>query len=789
MGKETLGRYEIVGDLAEYRVGKVIKATDPKTKQTVALKTFRLDATEGHDQELLKRFRTEAEEARVLSSPNIVTMVGTGEDKGVFFAVMEFVDGIRIFDMILSKKEISTNDIVDISRQVGLALEHAASKKIVHRNFKPGNVMVEWDGSVKIMDYGVPAGIEVGAPANGAMPQLLYYMSPEQVQRAPMDVRSNIYSWGAMLYELIGGKKAAPGETKEEICKNIVSEMPPPLLHHVPGVPVGINHVVMKALAKNPSERYQTGSELINDIENYKQFGKPSVPVTGDTTRIQVNAAAPAVAGSSNSAVPNVPRPTVPPPIRVVGPVSAYAASPVTPEMTVARPAALAAPSGVGGYNPVPGVTPIPLASQSSGAPAAVATEPEPIPGTVAAQQPKPEAKVVHPLIVAAPRNKPMLDSTVRISAPTMPVERSNTSAPLTTPATRTVPQASKPKPKAKKSGFDLADRKNQMIAGGAVLVLLLLAVFVGLQFGHSHEDVIQPAAGNTLPVQQPEPVVTAPAQLPEQSPEALAAEQDKSEPEVVFNKKDRKKRTPVKPVVASAPIATTGQLSINSVPAGAQIQIDGRTDPSWVTPYEVTVAAGPHSIVVSKPGFGSQSENLDVVASNRAVVSLRLTEMLGIAAVNSDPAGASIYIDGRDSGKVTPAQVSVSKGTHTLAVKRLGYFDASESVELAAGQTVHYSPSLKMMGDANEVHSANKLGKLFGGGSHDMGTLKIKTSTRGAQITINNRVMDRATPADFAVPPGNYEVILTAPGYKPLRKMISLQSGDRLNLDEVLER
>ena len=217
MGKETLGRYEVVGELAQYRVGTVIKATDAKTKQTVALKTFRLDSNEGHDQELLKRFRTEA--GSTCPQQPEYRHRSWNWNIGVFFAVLEFVDGIRVFDMMLSKKEMSTNDIVDISRQVCSALDHAASKKIVHRNLKPGNVMIEWDGSVKIMDYGVPSGVEVGAPGPKTIPQLLYYMAPEQIQRAPMDVRSNIFNWGAMLYELISGKKAAAGETRKKSAK------------------------------------------------------------------------------------------------------------------------------------------------------------------------------------------------------------------------------------------------------------------------------------------------------------------------------------------------------------------------------------------------------------------------------------------------------------------------------------------------------------------------------------------------------------------------------------------
>jgi len=795
MGKETLGRYEIVGEIAQYRVGTVVKATDPKTKQTVALKTFRVDSNEGHDQELLKRFRTEAEEARSLSSPNIVTVYGSGEDKGVFFAVLEFVDGIRIFDMMLSKKEMSTNDIVDTSRQVCLALDHAASKKIVHRNLKPSNVMIEWDGSVKIMDYGVPPGVEVGAPGPTVIPQLLHYMAPEQIQRAPMDVRSNIFNWGAMLYELISGKKAAAGETREEICKKILSEMPPPLTEVVPGVPPGINHVVMKALAKNPTERYQTGAELINDIEHYKQFGNATVPAAATAAEAPRPVVPPNIARPETFSPPIAVKPIVPSPIRTAAPNSAYAANPVTPDMMAPRPPVPQAP-GYGSFTP-PATTPIPLApiplapKQVTSVESSVAVAPEPIPGTVEAQQPKPDTKVVHPLVVSAPRNKPVIDSTVRIATPPAPLERpasARVSAPLVPPATAHTP-ALRPKPKAKSSGFDLSERKNQIIAGVGVLLLLIIAVLVGLQFGHNHEDVIQPAAGNALPA-KPEPVVAAPAQLPEQSPEVMAAVQQPSDPEVVYSKKDKKsKRTTVKQVAAAAPTPSTGEITITSIPAGAQVQIDGRTDPGWVTPYAVTVYSGPHSVVVSKSGFAPQSQNVEVVASNRAVISVNLSELQAFAAINSDPAGASIYVDGRDSGKVTPAQLVVSKGSHTVTLKRLGYFEVSQPFDATPGQTAHFASTLKPMGDANEVRSANKLGKLFGGGSKDMGVVKIKTTPRGAQISINNRMMDRATPADFEVPPGNYQIVLSAPGYKPLQKMITVQSGDRLNLDEVLEK
>jgi len=193
--------------------------------------------------------------------------------------------------------------------------------------------------------------------------------------------------------------------------------------------------------------------------------------------------------------------------------------------------------------------------------------------------------------------------------------------------------------------------------------------------------------------------------------------------------------------------------------------------------------------VVVSKPGFSAQTQNVEVLASNRAVVSMNLSELVALAAITSDPAGASIYVDGRDSGKVTPAQFAVAKGSHTINLKRLGYFEVSQSLEATPGQTARFTANLKPMGDATEVRSTNKLGKLFGGGSKDFGVVKIKTTPKGAQISINNRMMDRGTPAEFAIPPGNYEIVLSAPGYKPLQKMITLQSGDRLNLDEVLEK
>ena len=232
--------------------------------------------------------------------------------------------------------------------------------------------------------------------------------------------------------------------------------------------------------------------------------------------------------------------------------------------------------------------------------------------------------------------------------------------------------------------------------------------------------------------------------------------------------------------------------LTVDSSPQGAQIEIDGRTDSSWVTPATVPgLAPGQHNVTISKSGYTAENRALSVSSGSKNTLSVHLNVLAAMISVGSDPSGASIFIDGRDSGKVTPSQISLEKGSHSVLVRRGGYLDETMTADVQPGQTIGFAPHLRQLGSTDEIRSVNKLKKMFGGKDSQagMGQVAIHTTPKGAQISVNQRVLDHLSPAEFLLNPGNYVVEITASGYKSLRRVITVEKNGKLTIDEVLER
>jgi len=157
--------------------------------------------------------------------------------------------------------------------------------------------------------------------------------------------------------------------------------------------------------------------------------------------------------------------------------------------------------------------------------------------------------------------------------------------------------------------------------------------------------------------------------------------------------------------------------------------------------------------------------------------------------AVSSSPAGANVYVDGKDIGKVTPAQVSVDKGQHVILVRKSGYLDETSSSQFTPGQTVSFSPALRPLGNVDDIKTVGKMKKLFGGKeAQNMGTVSIKTQPKGAQIAVNQHMLDKGSPVDFTLDPGNYIVDITLSGYVSIHRVITVDKGSKAVIDEVLK-
>jgi hypothetical protein len=240
----------------------------------------------------------------------------------------------------------------------------------------------------------------------------------------------------------------------------------------------------------------------------------------------------------------------------------------------------------------------------------------------------------------------------------------------------------------------------------------------------------------------------------------------------------------------APAAVVVSGQMAIDSTPQGAQVQIDGNTDPSWITPLTLSgLAAGRHSVTFSKPGYSSDTRTVSVTSGGKASVITRLAQLAATLAIASNPAGASIFVDGKNTGKLTPAQISLDKGQHVILVRKPGYIDETTNAQFIIGQTVNFSPSLRPLGNVDGIRTVGKMKKLFGGKeTQGMGTVSIRTQPKGAQVAVNQHMLDKDSPIDFMLDPGNYIVDITLSGYAPIHKIITVERGGKAVIDEVLQ-
>ena len=230
--------------------------------------------------------------------------------------------------------------------------------------------------------------------------------------------------------------------------------------------------------------------------------------------------------------------------------------------------------------------------------------------------------------------------------------------------------------------------------------------------------------------------------------------------------------------------------MAIDSTPQGVQVQIDGKTDPTWVTPVTLSgLGPGQHSVTFNKPGYVTDTRTVAVASGSKLSVVSRLVPLAATLAVSSHPSGANVYIDGKDTHKLTPAQVSVDKGQHIVLVRKPGYIDETTSAQFVLGQTTNFSPTLRELGNVDNIRTVGKMKKLFGNKeTQGMGTVSIKTQPKGAQVAVNQHMLDKDSPVEFMLDPGNYVVDITMSGYAPIHRVITVDKGGKAVIDEVLQ-
>lgn len=260
------GRYEILEEIGKGGMAHVYKAHCRLLNRTVAVKVLRGDL-EGGD-EFIERFNTEAQSAAGLTHPNIVSIYDVGEDKGCHYIVMEYIDGITLKEYIKKKGKIPCREAAYIAEQICAALEAAHEKNIVHRDIKPHNIMITSDNRVKVTDFGIArastnATMQVGDIILGSV----HYISPEQARGGYVDCKSDIYSLGIVLYEMLTGKVPFESDSPVAVAMKHLEERPVPPCEIDPEIPAELQEIVMKAISKETRNRYQTITSMKSDLE------------------------------------------------------------------------------------------------------------------------------------------------------------------------------------------------------------------------------------------------------------------------------------------------------------------------------------------------------------------------------------------------------------------------------------------------------------------------------------------------------------------------------------------
>lgn len=263
-----LGRYEVVAELGKGAMGVVYLANDPMLNRTVAIKTINMEEAENEGTaEYEARFYTEAKAAGSLNHPNIITIHDIGKSSHLVYMAMEYIEGRELRELLTEGQPLPVVQGIDIAAQIGEGLAHAHQRQVVHRDIKPANILITGEGRAKIADFGIArmrssetrtqTGIILGSPK---------YISPEQVVGKRADHRSDIFSLGVILYQCLTGVTPFNGEGLSALMYQITNHEPPPPSSTNPQVPVMLDYIIAKVLAKAPEARYQSAADLANDL-------------------------------------------------------------------------------------------------------------------------------------------------------------------------------------------------------------------------------------------------------------------------------------------------------------------------------------------------------------------------------------------------------------------------------------------------------------------------------------------------------------------------------------------
>ena len=651
---EKVGRYEIVGELGRGAMGLVYRAVDPNIGRTVALKTMRLDVHGMDHDEMLRRFRYEAKAAGAMNHANIVTVYDADEVDGLFYIAMEYLEGQTLQSLMSEKRIIPGDQIVEIAKQVAAGLDYANRMKVIHRDIKPANIMITRQNVAKIMDFGISkaagsmthSGQVLGTPN---------YMSPEQVKGLDLDGRADLFSFGVVLYEMATGERPFTGQNVTTIIYKITHENPIPPSELEVTVHPGLGAVIAKCLSKNPAERYQSGAELAQDMENYRSIGSDGeiTSVLPETVRAQAMQPVGVSSGPLGSGVIPIPS------------SGSYAAA-----VQAARVASSSGAERVVSHD-----------SPKLADPAAV-------PLTSATRLWGNRAKVGAVAVVAF---------SALVAGATL-ITTKYWKKSITSPQTQSQPNSrvaelGRAKATQSKSGVVHASQKSSASEPDRI----------GMRFTSRPEGAAVQIDGLSSATW------TTPFTVPELK---LGAHN------VVFTKpgySDETRRIELNPSSSSyhinlLPISTS--VAVTSEPPGAGIEIDGQPTHK-VTPARVPVAQGQHRIMVHLDGYRNAQVTATVnqaqtfrfspvlnradarEAGNSSAVATRFRKLFGggipvgkgMIDFVTTPPGAKIIVNGKTVAIATPAHAPFPPGDYRIELRESGYKPVQQTVRVDAGR------------------------------------------------------------------------------------------------------
>ena len=755
------GRYEIIGELGRGAMGVVYKALDPVIGRTVAVKTIRL-SEEGSGltrPELLARFQTEARAAGLLTHPNIVVVFDAGEEDGIYYITMELVEGKSLQALLDARQSFPLPRILRLMEQTCSALQFAHERNVVHRDIKPANLMLTGDDTVKVTDFGTAKILQFGTVQQTAhVMGTPSYMSPEQVKGRAVDGRSDIFSLGVMLYEMVTGEKPFPGQNITTVIYKIVNEDPVPPRQIDPSIHPGISAVVMKALAKEPEQRYQSCREMLEELRNYRAVASSSnlqsTAVLGNanspTSTLPLNAMMSgrgavvedaATSATVHSLNTRAATPMQTPVVRRTGTIA-----PVVPPKkksmvaTIFLGLLLVGVIAYGAYK----LRPVwqdaqqlhheqqkTAAAQVHGSLEPASTPPAESNGAEAAAQPNdPRATATPPPVVVAPETK----------KPEVPAPKPESKKPaepaLTTRAAEYKGHIEEAisergltgRARVQGSGNTLTlSGKLKPAEHGTLLSFLRNAPAEVHVVDHvEYDDTPATGVGGTPEGSHPVPgagrgaihVVTdvigatavlrgpagrvlnkcqTPCSFNDLFPQQYGLEVTKDGYQPLQTALTVKAGDVKDQKIALESLAKG--LFIASQPPGADVFINGAKQ-SGQTPVTLPLAPGNYNLVLRLQGYEAYAGPIQIKGNVQTQLNIPLTEHnashVAWAQVESDPKGAEIFVDGNPTGQTTPARVQVPSGTHRIVLKLGGYQQARRTFQVSEGGSVFISEPLK---------------------------------------------------------------------------------------------